>query len=234
MTQDAAKKKHVRAYAAEHGLSYQQALQRLSSDGSLRGVNATESAAGCMGDHDMLVCPCEGCEPEKFTQWLHERAPLLAAAREAGDTTVFDMSREQVDDLVEQMPEFGQLGAALSGPAQKRLRYEWELARDGEWPDAWEFAMRVRERWQDLVLPLERDTVRAVIADMVHGSEYPLAAQMESGYEVDLDFNEPADPDVLLDEADELAALAANLKALEQMIRGHLQGGTQSAADALT
>ena len=233
MTRNANLKKRVRAYAEQYGLTYQQALQQFNPDGTPRTAPTAQPeirSAKCMGPHDMLICPCEGCEPEKFDQWFKERAPRLARARAVGDP-IYDFESDDLSDFFEALPEFAQLKAALSELAQSRLEDEWGYARGGEWPSGPEFVLMVRDEWRNLVLPLERDTLRAEISGMVNSTEYPLSGHMESGYEMDLDA--PLTPADLEAEAEELEELAARVTAMAQMIRDHLRGRTTTAAEAL-
>ncbi|TMR14101.1 hypothetical protein ETD86_29590 [Nonomuraea turkmeniaca] len=227
MTHNAKFKKRVRAFADQHNLTYQQALQHFNPDGTVRLSRPAE----CMGDHDKLVCPCEGCEPDRYRSWLTERAPRLARAREAGDP-IYDFDHDELNEYFEAMAQYRQLKAALSPLAETRLKEEWALARDGEWPSGWEFTLIIRDAWEQLILPLERDCLRADLAEMVNHIEYPLSGRNDSGYEMDGDG--PASREDLADEITRLEELAAQAATIARLIRDHLQGGSAAATDVVT
>ncbi|GAA5046386.1 hypothetical protein HNP84_010299 [Thermocatellispora tengchongensis] len=182
----------------------------------------TETPCPCDGDEGW-ISPCRTHKPADYHAWITQKAPRLAAAEATDDPFV----KRLEDDLppAADIPEFQPFRAALSPAACENFDKDWDLYRDSEpWPVAYEWALTVRDTWPQMVLPAERDALRAHVADFIPGSDgYPFSGAIpgSSGYENDAYDGQISDPDELVGEADELAELIRRAQALEVLLRQH-------------
>lgn len=185
----------------------------------------TDIDCNCDVPEESRLGPCPTHNPDTYRTWITNKAPRLAAAEAASDPFIERLSQQFPDAC--DIPEFDAYRKSLSEDAVQLFDKDWENGLSEAWPDQWELALKIRDDWQALVLPQERQALRVTVTHSSGADEYPFSEDESSPYSRDLDTVRT--PTELLEEADQLAKFITEARQLERMLRDHAAGGTLRA-----